>query len=214
LGMRLDRWMWVDLGVGILISALGMTGIFVVEWSLGALAVEGLRPARMAFWTELVKRAGSAFQEEFLFRSLMLSGLVLTLRRRWLALGVMAVLFGVAHATNPSASAFSVVGNALDGLLYGVAFLWSGRIWLPVGLHFAWNFCQGPVLGFPVSGLDLGGLIQQHAVGSDLLTGGSYGPEAGIMGRVAWLGAFALVLAWLVVRQRSSSGSRAATSFA
>jgi membrane protease YdiL (CAAX protease family) len=202
LGLRLDRWTWLDLAIGILISALVMVGIFVAEWSMGALKVEGFRPVGMDFWTELVKRAASAFQEELLFRSLMLSGLVLMLRRRWLALGVMAVLFGVAHATNPNASALSVAGNALDGLLYGVAFLWSGCIWLPLGLHFAWNFFQGPVLGFPVSGFDMGGLVQQHAVGNDLLTGGSYGPEAGIIGRVAWLVAFALVLAWLAMRQR------------
>lgn len=203
LGLHLDRWTWIDLGIGILISALVMAGIFVAEWSMGALTVEGFRAVGMDFWTELVKRAGFAFQEEFLFRSLMLSGLVLALGRKWLALGIMAVLFGVAHATNPNASVFSVAGNALDGLLYGVAFLWSGRIWLPLGLHFAWNFFQGPVLGFPVSGFDMGGLIQQYPVGSDLLTGGSYGPEAGIMGRVAWLVAFALVLAWLAMRQRS-----------
>ena len=54
--------------------------------------------------------------------------------------------------------------------------------WPPLGLHFSWNFSQGPIWGFPVSGFDFGGLIMQETPGSDLVIGGAYGPEAGLVG--------------------------------
>ena len=109
---------------------------------------------------------------------------------------VMAACFGLAHAGNPNASALSVLGNALGGLMYGVAFLGSGRIWLPLGLHFAWNFVQAPVLGFPFLGKEIG-LVQQTPVGSALITGGSYGPEAGLVGMAFRFVAIALLAGWL-----------------
>jgi membrane protease YdiL (CAAX protease family) len=108
---------------------------------------------------------------------------------------VMAACFGLAHASNPNASALSVLGNALGGLMYGVAFLGSGRIWLPLGLHFAWNFVQAPVLGFPFLGKEVG-LVQQTPVGSAFITGGSYGPEAGLVGMAFRFVAIALLALW------------------
>jgi membrane protease YdiL (CAAX protease family) len=201
MGLRLDRRAWVDLGAGIAIGGLVMGGIFAVEWAWGALHVDGVRLPDRSLVTWLLVLAFLAFWEEFFFRSLMLSGLVVLVRRRWLAVMVMAAFFGLAHASNPNASALSVLGNALGGLMYAVAFLGRGRIWLPAGLHFAWNFFQGPVLGFPVSGLDMGGLVQQSPVGSDLLTGGSYGPEAGLVGT-----AFRFVAIALLVALRLGSG--------
>jgi len=193
MGLRFDARVWSDVGSGVVIGALVMGGIFGVEWMLGALHVSGVRPPDLGFVSWLLTLVFSALREEFVFRSLMLSGLVVMVRKRWLAVIVMAAFFGLVHAGNPYASALSVLGNALGGLMYAVAFLGSGRIWLPAGLHFAWNFFQGPVLGFPVSGFEMGGLVQQSSVGSDLITGGSYGPEAGLVGMAFRFVAIALV---------------------
>jgi hypothetical protein len=71
---------------------------------------------------------------------------------------------------------------------------------MPIGLHFAWNFFEGPVLGFPTSGQMYGGLVHQVAVGPLLLTGGSYGPEAGLIGIGFRFILVALVLGWLYWR--------------
>jgi hypothetical protein len=121
--------------------------------------------------------------EEVFFRALLLNGLVVVLGgRKWLAILISAALFGIIHLSNPGASAISAFGNALGGIIYGMAFLGGKNIWLPMGLHFSWNFSQGPIFGFPVSGLNMGGLIVQEHSGSALLTGGAYGPEAGMVG--------------------------------
>jgi len=197
LGLRFDIRAGLDMGAGVAIGALVMGGIFAVEWALGALHVSGLRAPDAAFATWLVLLALFAFGEELVFRSLMLSGLVVLLRKQWLAVLVMAAVFGLAHVGNPNASVLSVVGNALGGIMYAVAFLGSKNVWLPTGLHFAWNFFQGPVLGFPVSGLDMGGLVQQTAGGPNWLTGGAYGPEAGLVGMTFRFVAIALLIGWL-----------------
>jgi membrane protease YdiL (CAAX protease family) len=204
MGLRFDARAWVDLAGGIVIGGLVMGGIFGVEWVLGALHVSGVQLPDLGFAVGLPMLLFSALGEELLFRSLMLSGLVVVTRKRWLAVIVMAAFFGLGHAGNPNASPLSVLGNALGALMYGVAFLGSGRIWLPAGLHFSWNFFQGPALGFPVSGFEMGGLVHQSAVGSHLITGGSYGPEAGLVGMTFRFVAIGLLAGWLAFRQRPS----------
>ena len=71
---------------------------------------------------------------------------------------------------------------------------------MPLGVHFAWNAVQGLVLGFPVSGLNPPGLLQQAATGPVWLTGGSYGPEAGLVGLCARILVIIMILAWLRYR--------------
>ena len=201
MGLRVDAHAWIDLAVGIAIGTLVMGGIFGVEWMLGMLHVRGAQLPNLGWAIWLPALAFLAFGEEVAYRSLMLNGLLVMLRKRWLALTVMAACFGLAHAGNPNASPLSLLGNALGGLVYGIAFLGSGRIWLPLGLHFAWNFVQAPVLGFPFLGKEIG-LVQQTPVGNALITGGSYGPEAGLVGMAFRFVAIALLVGWLSWRSK------------
>jgi membrane protease YdiL (CAAX protease family) len=172
-----------DFGAGLLITAIAMLGIFFVELQLSGIRVVG-SPFRI---TSLDDKLGFivfyGIVEEFFFRSLLLSGLVVALgQRKWLAIFISAALFGLNHLGNPGASYISAFGNALGGIIYGMAFLGGKNFWLPLGLHLSWNFTQGPILGFYVSGVYLGGLLTLKTTGSDLLTGGAYGPEAGLVG--------------------------------
>ncbi len=205
MGLSVDERTWSNVASGVVIGGLAMGGIFGVEWALGALRVSGMRFPGLDFAIWVFSLVLGALWEEFLFRGLMLSGLAVMLRRHWLAVVVMAVFFGLAHAGNPGASALSVLGNALGGLMYAAAFLGSGSIWLPTGLHFAWNFFQGPVLGFPVSGLEMGGLVQQVPIGNVLVTGSGYGPEAGLVGMTFRFVAIGLLAGWLEWRRRNAN---------
>jgi membrane protease YdiL (CAAX protease family) len=184
LGLHWDRRSAADLLVGFTIAALVMTGIFACELWSGSISRGAVTAAPgMPSWQAALLMMFTAPEEELVNRSLLLSGLAIALRgRSAAAILVTAVAFGLAHLTNPEASAASALGNGLGGLIYGYAFVMSGRIWLPVGLHFAWNFVQGPLLGFSVSGLPMGGLQQIHDLGPAWLTGGAYGPEAGAVG--------------------------------
>ena len=113
------------------------------------------------------------------------------------ALLITSFLFGLFHILNPNASLVAVLNVGLSGLAFGYAYLVTRRLWLPIAFHFAWNFFEGPVFGFPVSGLDMGGLLVT-GMGPDgsVITGGAFGPEAGLTGVGATLVALALIWLW------------------
>lgn len=197
-GFTFHGWSLGDLGAGLLITFIGMVGIFLVELLLGGIRIVGMQFDEVAITTALRDITVGAVTEELLYRSLLLSGLVVVLGgRKWAAVIISAVVFGVVHLSNPGASYISAFGNALGGMIYGIAFLGGQNIWLPLGLHFSWNFSQGPILGFPVSGFDFGGLIRQETTGSALLIGGAYGPEAGLVGMIFRFVIMAMVLYYL-----------------
>ncbi|MGD8456425.1 MAG: CPBP family intramembrane metalloprotease [Anaerolineales bacterium] len=197
-GVTIDRRVPLECLVGFTIGGLAMFGIFGVEWALKFIRIDGLAAPGEDFWPWIVFLIIAALLEEVLSRSFILGGLVLFLKEnKWLAVAISAAFFGLAHAANPNATIISVFGNALGGVMYAVAFLESGRVWLGWGLHFAWNFFQGPLLGFPVSGLTEGGsILQQVAVGPEIITGGAYGPEAGLVGMSFRFVVIALLYAW------------------
>ncbi|GAB4326847.1 MAG: hypothetical protein OHK0047_12510 [Leptolyngbyaceae cyanobacterium] len=201
--------MFKDLGAGLVISLIAMIGIFLVELLLGRIQIVGFPLKLDTLGGHVAMLAFGAVFEEFIFRSLTLSGLViLFFGRKWPAILLTAVLFGLVHFKNPNATYISAFGNALGGMMYGIAFLGGRNIWLPIGIHFNWNFIQGPVLGFPVSGTVKDVLITQKAIGPEWLTGGAYGPEAGLVGMSFRFVVIALVLYYLQRRCRGQGNLR------
>lgn len=93
-----------------------------------------------------------------------------------------SVLFGVAHLSNPShPGALSTANTALAGVLLAVAYLRTRGLWLPIALHWSWNFFQGPVFSSPISGIKVEPtLFSTHTSGPDWLSGGAYGFEASL----------------------------------
>lgn len=211
IGLKPRRRTRVDVLVGLGIGVVAMCGVFAVELVLNLIQVEGLRTPRgtTVLWSLLLPPA--VFFEELVFRGFMLNGLIALMEEQKAAVAIMAVLYGLVHAGNPGASALSIVGNALGGVIYALAFLWSGSIWPGAGAHFAWDFVQGPLLGFPVSGTDMGGVVAQRSVARDLLTGGSYGPEAGLVGIASRFVALALLAAWFRCKAVGRSAGTTAT---
>jgi CAAX protease family protein len=94
----------------------------------------------------------------------------------------LSVLFGVAHLRNPSQTWISTLNTTLVGVLLAICYLRTRALWLPLGIHFAWNFVQGFVLGLPVSGMVFpAGILQAKISGPSWLSGGAYGPEGSIL---------------------------------
>ena len=108
---------------------------------------------------------------------------------------VSSALFGFAHSANPQATLLSTANTALAGVLLSIARLRSGALWMPIALHFAWNFSLGAVFSFPVSGLALGATrFSSPGPGPMWLTGGAYGPEASVLLTAALAVAIPLLL--------------------
>jgi len=199
-GMSIDQSLLGELGAGLAIGAVAMVAVFGAELAMDAIDVTGVSAPTGIWWRWALFLLVAAVVEEILSRSFLLGGLVVVLRSPWMAALVSAVYFAAAHAASPDATVVSLASHFLGGVMYAVAYLGSRRIWMPLGVHFAWNSVQGLVLGFPVSGLNPPGLLQQAATGSVWLTGGSYGPEAGLVGLGARVLVIIMILAWLRYR--------------
>lgn len=116
----------------------------------------------------------------------------------WMAVVASALFFGLGHRGNPGATWVSSLAIALEaGALLAASYVATRSLWMPIGLHWAWNLFEGPVWGSPVSGFALPVLANARFPGPPLLTGGAFGPEAGLPAMVlgAALGAWFLVLA-------------------
>jgi Predicted protease of the Abi (CAAX) family len=97
------------------------------------------------------------------------------------ALILSSAIFMIMHMLNANLTLLAYINLFLAGILLGTAYIVTKSLWLPIGLHFAWNFMQGPVMGFAVSGQTTGSVVNQHFVaGSDWLSGGAFGFEGSV----------------------------------
>jgi CAAX protease family protein len=121
-----------------------------------------------------------AVGEEMLFRGYGFQVLVRAMGP-FAAILPVGVLFGFAHAQNLHFTWLAFANTALWGVLLGYAFVRAGDLWLPIGLHFGWNWVL-PLLGVNLSGftMDVTGLSLHWKIG-ELWSGGSYGPEGGLL---------------------------------
>ncbi|MEJ2055879.1 MAG: CPBP family intramembrane metalloprotease [Calditrichaceae bacterium] len=91
------------------------------------------------------------------------------------------------HLFNPSVSLISTINIFLAGILLGIYFIHKGNLWFPIGMHFTWNFFQGPVFGFEVSGMRTYDIINHDIAGHKLITGGEFGYEGSLIATVAMI---------------------------
>jgi len=141
-----------------------------------------------------------AVNEELLFRGILFRWLE-EWGGSWAALLVTSALFGCAHLLNPNASAIAAIGIAFEaGVMLGAAYMLTRSLWLPMGLHAAWNFAQGEVYDIPVSGMPVHGIVQAQLSGPPLLTGNGFGLEASVIAIVVAT-LFGLWLLWMAIKK-------------
>ncbi len=188
LGLVFFRRVWLDLLSGFLIAGVMMGFIFLFEWGAGWLTVEGFAWQTQPIWrvilevfTWLLIFVAVGWQEELLARGYWLQNLAEGLNPIWAVL-ISSVLFALGHLLNPNVSWNAILGLVFAGIFLAYGYLRTRQLWLPIGLHIGWNFFEGTVFGFQVSGLtEMPQLIRQVVQGPELVTGGLFGPEAGLV---------------------------------
>jgi len=132
----------------------------------------------------------AAAAEEMLFRGYPLQTLTRA-NLAWLGIVLTSVPFAAVHLKNPNVvPGFTFLNTALAGLWLAVAYLRTRSLWLPLGLHWSWNWTQASLLGLPVSGIERlapAPLLRAINSGPDWLTGGAYGIEGGAACTIALL---------------------------
>ena len=191
LGASFSRGWFKDLIIGSVIGFATLALAVVI-----AIIGRGLRfSVNQVDWTLIVRSMiGSgvilviaAFAEEAIFRGYALQTLTRA-KLAWLGVVLTLALFGAAHLTNPNVvPGFTFANTAIAGLWFAVAYLRTRSLWLPLGLHWSWNWALGWFFGLPVSGLNLAShpLLKASDTGPIWLNGGSYGIEGGIGATIA-----------------------------
>ena len=142
----------------------------------------------------------AGFMEELLFRGILFRWIE-EFGGSWAALLVTSVLFGLIHITNPNATWFSSFAIAVEaGLLLGGAYMLTRSLWMPMGLHAAWNFTQGFIFDVPVSGIGQKGLVTAKLSGPVIISGGSFGLEASVIAMIVCAAAGGWFV-WLAIRR-------------
>lgn len=140
-----------------------------------------------------------AVAEELFFRGYILNNLMKSMSRVW-ALVASSVLFSLMHVLNSYYSWLSFVDLSLAGLLLGLTYIYTQRLWLPIALHFSWNFFQGTIFGFNVSGSSTYSVIIQSHTSDNFLNGGSFGFEGSVLSIVIQL-VVILFICWFFSRR-------------
>jgi membrane protease YdiL (CAAX protease family) len=185
LGFAPHERLWIEIRQGLVQGLFLVTLIFFIGWGTGWLRVSWSNMLGVAaIWQTgfyLTYFVLAAAFEELLWRGYAFQALVQGIGKIS-AVAISAALFGVAHLANPHANLFGMINTMLAGMWLSAAYLRTRSLWLPTSLHAAWNFFQGFLFGFPVSGLICPEtILQMSPQGPAWITGGEYGPEAGAL---------------------------------
>lgn len=191
----------LDLAAGLLVGALMLSAVVGGLYALGVYQISGPRPASP--WGAIAMAVESGVMEELLMRAIVLR-LLMRAFGIWPALALQAALFGALHLANPNATVAAAAAIAIEaGLMLAGFYLLTGRLWMSIGVHAAWNFTQGWVWGASVSGIPVteSWLVSSPRPGApEVLSGGAFGPEASAPAMVVGTAVAVLVL-WLAWRR-------------
>lgn len=186
-----------DLAIGLVVGAAMLSAAVAGLYALGVYEISGPRPA--SAWGTIAMAVESGVMEELMMRAIVLR-LLMRAFGIWPALVLQAALFGALHLANPNASPIAAAAIAIEaGLMLAGFYLLTGRLWMSIGVHAAWNFTQGWVWGASVSGIPVveSWLVSKPKPGApEFLSGGAFGPEASLPAMVVGTLTAAVVLWW------------------
>jgi hypothetical protein len=222
--LLIERRNWAGLGWKLEgFTAEALTGLFLGPALLGLAAIAILLSGHLQ-WVDIVWEPSAlfislgwmvliSFSEELVFRGYVLGNLMECLPNKWIALAVSSLLFALYHAVTPGIHTLAFANLFLAGMLLGTNYLFTRNLWFSFLLHLGWNFFEGPLLGFKVSGTSFPSLLQAEPNGDLFITGGDYGLEGSILMTLLLLTAL-LVLAWAWERKYSLTPAARAASTA
>lgn len=187
LGFYKESWL-AKYASGLLIGLLMMSTVVFILYIFGFITIEtkSLQPVGIAALLNIsIILIGWLIQgatEEIVTRGWLMN--VLGARYNiTVGLILSSVFFALIHSENPGINYVAMLNIVLVGILLGLIVINTGSLWVACGIHSAWNFAQGNIFGFQVSGNDVGvgSIVDLNLVGNEFITGGQFGPEAGMV---------------------------------
>lgn len=222
-GFHFSAAWWIDFCFGLLLGAALMALVFLTAWLAGWVTVVATWRSDppgllfgLAFLAPFVLYLVVAVAEEVLTRGNQIVNLTEGLSPRGYVPAVLAawiissIVFGLLHIFNPHATWVSTANLILMGFMFGLGFVLTGELALPIGLHLTWNLVQGNIYGLPVSGKMqyATALVAIREQGPEMWTGGAFGPEAGLLGILATVAGMVSIVGWVKWRYGNLSLGR------
>lgn len=183
MGFEKFRTGYKNLIFGLLFGALSMTLVFVVLNALGSVQLSGglgQPHIGLSLLWGIVIFTAVGFAEEMIARAFFIKALSRRFKRGS-AVVISSIIFSAMHFGNSGISIPAAINLFLVGLLFAQMYVQSGSLWVPIGYHITWNYFQGYVFGFQVSGFVVEGMYKTSPVTKDIINGGSFGPEGGLV---------------------------------
>ena len=209
LGLWFYRGWWKELATGAALAALMLSLVVGVEVAFGAARFTwagGSSHGAVGLSLNFVLFLAGALKEELELRGYPFQRGVEAVGP-WPSIAVFSTLFGVLHWWNPASTVLSTANTVLIGVLLALGYLKTRALWLPIGVHFSWNFLLGYVYSLPVSGIVLHyRLFHTEVKGPTYLTGGDYGPEGSVVTTVV----IVVAAVWLAQSKKISASQEMA----
>lgn len=194
---------WKGLIWGLILGAASMIIIFIMLLSTGDITLENslLNPhlSKNTMWGILLFII-VAINEETMCRGYIFNTLN-QMGKPWVSAAISSGVFAALHLLNPNVKLIGILNIFLVGMLFAYMYIRTNSLWMPIGYHFTWNYFQGSVFGFAVSGTtDAQGIYNIASIKENIFTGGSFGPEAGILATVVLILGFVVV--WKLTNQQ------------
>lgn len=193
-----------DMAGGLLTAVLLYGAGFGISCAAGWVQVEAVRWSGPSLLNTLGLFFLVAVFEEVLLRGILLGKLLDGGMPKYAALLLSSVLFSAMHLFNPNFSWLPFLNILLAGILLGASYIYTRNLWFPIFLHWFWNWLQGPVLGYGVSGMQLSDpVLKLSFSGPDMLSGSVFGFEGTLLCTLLMIIATGIVLR--VFKSRSNA---------
>lgn len=194
LGFSIAR-RYTDLlaGLAVAVSTIGI-GTLILH-TLGYISISSFNFDAKTVLLSFILFICVAINEEVLMRGYILNNLM-TGMNKYLALLLSSSIFGLLHIFNPGVTMLAMVNLILTGILLGSSYIFTKNLWFPISLHLFWNFFQGPVLGYSVSGMKVNPIFTLNSKGNEPFTGGVFGFEGSIVCTILLVAATAAVIGY------------------
>ena len=169
-----------DAGTGFLLPFVILGIGTLILYFTGHLRWTDAKFSASEFFISLVLMILVAAGEELVFRGYILNNLMQSVDK-WTAFGISTALFTLAHINNPGITTLTLINVLLGGALLGLNYIYTRNLWFCLLFHFSWNFLQGAVLGYDVSGIGVNSILEIELTGSPFVTGGFFGFEGSII---------------------------------
>lgn len=171
-----------DVLWGALVAAILYIAGFGILLSSGVIEVVGVHFDAESLCLSWILMLLVAVSEEIAMRGFVLGRLLNAGVGRYWALFISSVLFSLMHLFNPNFSFLPFLNILLAGVLLGASYIYTRNLWFPISLHLFWNWIQGPLLGYQVSGGNFGDtLLALHLSEDNIINGGAFGFEGSII---------------------------------